>query len=207
LAPPGQIGDPDPEVRPRDWIIAILGLERVKKRSMQLRVFVFSIMVSAIGIPAISATPIEKGMSMSVMTQAAQTAEPVSPAATDKAAIAALDVEFQRAVKVNDAATIDRILHRDYWLVLGNGNVVTRDELIEEARQRTIEYEVQDEVPGTQQVRVWGDTGVVTAKLQIKGKQAGKSFSRTLWFSDTYVRTEEGWKYAFAQASLPLPQE
>jgi ketosteroid isomerase-like protein len=127
--------------------------------------------------------------------------------AADAASIAQLDLEFQHAVKVNDAAAMDRILHKDYWLVLGNGTVVTREELLDEARARRIEYEVQDEVPGSQKVRVWGDTAVVTAKLRIKGRRDGQTFSRTLWFSDTYVRTPSGWKYAFAQASLPLPEQ
>ncbi len=125
--------------------------------------------------------------------------------AADKAAVAELDLAFQRAVKINDAAAIDRILHEDYWLVLGNGTVMTRQELIDEARAKTIDYEIQDEVPGTQKVRVWNDTAVVTAKLNIKGRSNGKEFSRSLWFSDTYVRTSGGWKYAFAQASLPMP--
>ncbi|HEX6661495.1 MAG TPA: nuclear transport factor 2 family protein [Sphingomicrobium sp.] len=127
--------------------------------------------------------------------------------AADEELISALDLEFQRAVKANDARTMDRILHDQYYLVLGNGTVVSRQELIEEARSRRIDYEVQDEVPGTQRVRIWGDTGVVTAKLKIKGRRDGQVFTRTLWFSDTYVRTAEGWKYAFAQASLPLPNE
>jgi hypothetical protein len=52
-----------------------------------------------------------------------------------------------------------------------------------------------------------GDTGVVTAKLWIKGTRDGVPFDRTLWFSDTYVRTKGGWKYVFGQASLPLPKE
>jgi ketosteroid isomerase-like protein len=125
----------------------------------------------------------------------------------DEELISALDLEFQRAVKVNDARTIDRILHDQYFLVLGNGTVVTRQELIEEAQSRRVEYEVQDEVPGTQMVRIWDDTATVTAKLKIKGRRDGQAFDRTLWFSDTYVRTAEGWKYAFAQASLPLPNE
>lgn len=140
-------------------------------------------------------------------TTLALAAMPQPTLTADQAAIAALDLEFQRAVKANDAATIDRILHPDYWLVLGNGTVVTREELIREAEARTIDYEIQDEVPGTQHVRLWGDTGVVTAKLRIKGRRNGRTFSRSLWFSDTYVRTEAGWKYAFAQASLPLLED
>jgi hypothetical protein len=31
-----------------------------------------------------------------------------------------------------------------------------------------VSYEKQDEVPGTQTVRVWGDTAVVTALLWLK---------------------------------------
>ena len=144
---------------------------------------------------------------MMALSPAPQSVSSRGAEATDRAEIAALDLAYQRAVKSNDAETIDRILHRDYWLVLGNGDVVSRDELLEEARQRSTRYEIQDEVPGSQQVRVWGDTGVVTAKLRIKGRRGDHGFSRTLWFSDTYVRTPNGWKYAFAQASLPLPEE
>ena len=50
------------------------------------------------------------------------------------------------------------------------------------------------------------DTAVVTAKLRLKYTTGGKPFDRTLWFSDTYVRTPDGWRYAFGQASLALPQ-
>lgn len=125
--------------------------------------------------------------------------------ADDSTSVAALDLAFQAAVKRNDAATMDQILHESFALVLGNGTVISRDELLDSARRREIEYEIQDEDAGTQTVRVWGDTAVVTARLWIKGKKAGQPFERRLWFSDTYVRTPDGWRYAFAQASLPLP--
>jgi len=123
----------------------------------------------------------------------------------DRKAVAALDTEFQAAVKHNDVATIDRILHESMILILGDGRVVTREDHLQEARERSIQYEVQDEDPGTQVVRVWGDTAVVTARLWIKGTMNGESIDRRLWFSDTYVRTPRGWKYAFGQASLKLP--
>jgi ketosteroid isomerase-like protein len=124
----------------------------------------------------------------------------------DKAAVASLDTEYQAAVKRNDAQTMDRIMHEQFLLVLGDGRTVSRQDLIEEARQQHLSYEQQDEETGTQVVRVWGDTAVVTAKLWIKGSRDGVIFERKLWFSDTYVRTPTGWKYAFGQASLSLPQ-
>lgn len=125
---------------------------------------------------------------------------------SDHDVVAALDLEFQAAVKCNDADTMDRILHPQYALVLGDGRVVAREKLLQEARSARCTFEIQDELPGTQTVRVWGDTAAVTALLRIKGESPDGPFDRTLWFSDTYVRTASGWRYAFAQASLPLPK-
>ena len=123
----------------------------------------------------------------------------------DEQAVARLDTEFQAAVKRNDAATIDRILDQRFVLVLGDGRTETREQLLDEARRKLILYEQQDEEAGTQTVRVWGDTAVVTAKLWIKGTRDGVAFDRKLWFSDTYVRTPTGWRYFFGQAGAPLP--
>jgi len=132
-----------------------------------------------------------------------------SSAKDDPAAvIAALDTEYQAAVERNDWQAMDRILHPDFTLVLGNGNVYSRADLIESARDRHIEYEKQVEMPGTQTVRVFGDdTATVTALLWLKGtrKKDATTFEYKLWFSDTYVRTKDGWRYAFGQASLRLP--
>jgi len=126
----------------------------------------------------------------------------------DAKIVAALDTEFQAAVKRNDAATIGRILADDMILVTGRGAVFTAKQQVQDARDQVRTYEQQDEEPGTQTVRVWGDTAVVTALLWIKGTaKDGKPFDYKLWFSDTYARTPAGWKYVFGQASLPLPKE
>ena len=125
----------------------------------------------------------------------------------DRRAVAALDTEFQAAVKHGDAATIDRIQHPDMVLVLGDGRIVTKADHVRAAREKKVVYEIQDEEPGTQVVRVHGDTAVVTALLRLKGTNEGAPFDRRVWFSDTYVRTPGGWKYFFGQASLRLPDE
>src|SRR6266481_5665908 len=124
----------------------------------------------------------------------------------DVKTVAALDTKYQAAVKSNDAATMDQILADDFVLVTGRGKIFSKADLIESARKKEVTYERQDEEHGTQKVRVWGDTGVVTALLWIKAEQGGKPADYKLWFSDTYVRTPTGWRYVFGQASLPLPQ-
>jgi uncharacterized protein (TIGR02246 family) len=127
----------------------------------------------------------------------------------DRRIVAALDTEYQAAVERNDAETMARILHPDMILVVGRGAVYTREDLLRSARDRDVEYEHQVEDDGTQTVRLYGqDTAIVTARLWLKGvTREGQAIDRRLWFSDTYVRTQGGWRYAFGQASIALPAE
>jgi hypothetical protein len=129
----------------------------------------------------------------------------LAASADDRATVAALDVAYQAAVKASDAAAMDRILHPGFVLVVGSGTVISRADLIAAARRKDPVYEIQDEAPGSQTVRVFGPTAVVTAKLHIRYRVGATLSDRTLWFSDTYVKTPAGWRYAFGQASLPLP--
>jgi len=121
----------------------------------------------------------------------------------DEKTVAALDTEYQAAVKKNDAATMARILADDFLLVTGHGKNYTKADLLDEARSGRVVYEHQEEI--SQSVRVIGDTAVVTAKLWEKGTDSSKPFDYVLWFSDTYVRTAGGWKYVAGQSSIPLP--
>ena len=125
--------------------------------------------------------------------------------AEDEKAVADLDTRYQAAVAKNDAAGMDAILADDFVLVTGRGKAFSKADLLGEAKKASTVYEKQEEMPGTQRVRVWGDTAVVSALLWIKGQREGKPIDYRLWFSDTYVRTKTGWKYVFGQASIALP--
>jgi len=141
-----------------------------------------------------------------VVLQVAVTGKLNASPEQDAKTVAALDTKYQAAVKANDAATMAQILADDFALVTGRGKVYGKADLIDSARKKEVTYERQDEEPGTQKVRVWGDTAVVTALLWIKSMQGDKPADYKLWFSDTYVRTRAGWRYVFGQASLPLPK-
>ena len=124
----------------------------------------------------------------------------------DAHTVAALDTVYQKAVKANDIAIMDRILADDFVLVTDRGASLTKADLIKEAREKRTIYEHQEEGEGTQKVRVWRDTAVVTALLRIKGTRDQNPFDYKVWFSETYVRTATGWRYVFGQASIPLPK-
>ena len=125
-------------------------------------------------------------------------------AVDDEKTVAALDKEYQEAVKNNEVATMDRILADDFILVTGLGKTYRKSDLLEEARSKRMSYERQED--SQQKVRVWGDTAVVTALLWAKGTEDGKPFDYKLWFSDVYLKTGKGWRYVFAQASTRIPE-
>src|SRR5438309_578646 len=82
---------------------------------------------------------------------------------SDKKAVAALDTEYQAAVKRNDAVTMDRILADDFILVVGSGKVYSKADLLKSAGDKDVTYEHQEDTQQT--VRVWGDTAVIAALL------------------------------------------
>src|SRR5438876_7300520 len=141
-------------------------------------------------------------LTLGILVMIGATNQARSPA-DDEKAVAALDTEYQAAVKRNDAATMARILADDFVLVTGKGHICTKADLLKEANDKNVIYEHQED--SNQKVRIWGNTAVVTALLWAKGSDHGKPFEYKLWFSDTYIRTSNGWRYVFAQASLPLP--
>ena len=114
-----------------------------------------------------------------------------------------LDTQYQLAVKTNDAATMDRILADDFTLMTGGGKTYNKVDLLKDAREGKTVYEHQEDTQQT--VRVWCDTAVITALLWEKGVTDGKAFDKKLWFSDVYIKTAKGWRYVFAQSSIPLP--
>lgn len=121
----------------------------------------------------------------------------------DARAVAALDSEFQAAVKINDATTIDRILADDFVLVHGEGQTFTKTDVVKQARDKKTKYERHDVEEGSQKVRVWHDTAVVTETLWVKGSVNGQPVDQKMSVTETYVRTPNGWRYVSGQASIP----
>jgi ketosteroid isomerase-like protein len=123
--------------------------------------------------------------------------------AEDRETLADLDTRYQKAVEQNDAETMAAILADDFVLVEGDGKRSTKADLVNDAKSGKTHYVHQDDSERT--VVVFGDTGIVTAKLRAKGIEDGVKVDYLQWFTDVYLRTPNGWRYVYAQASLSLP--
>jgi len=139
--------------------------------------------------------------SLALMSLAGQT---VASERKDRDIVAGLHAAYQVAAKRNDAATMRRILDDRFVLVLGDGRRYSRADLLAAVATGKTTFERQDDDEGTQTLRVFGDTAVVTAQLWLKGIKDGIAFDRRVWFSDIYIRTPDGWRCAFTQLSPPL---
>jgi ketosteroid isomerase-like protein len=128
---------------------------------------------------------------------------PKPPRTTDAQTVAQLDAVYQSAVKANDVAIMNEILADDFVLITDRGASLTKADLIKEAREKRTIYEHQEVEEGTQKVRIWRDTAVVTALLRIKGTRDQNPFDYKVWSNETYVRTPTGWRYVFGQALKP----
>jgi ketosteroid isomerase-like protein len=124
-------------------------------------------------------------------------------ATADEQRVAALDTQYQAAVLKKDVSTMDRLLSDGFVLVTGKGTAYGKSDLLAEERRGDLVYTHQEDKQQT--VRVWGDTAVVTALLHVAGTDKGQPFDYNLWFSDVYLRTPQGWRYTFGQASIRLP--
>ncbi len=116
----------------------------------------------------------------------------------DRKQLLQLDAELQAAVKANDVAALQRLLPEDFVLIGSSGKAYHKADMLAEARSGDYQYGIQEDTE--QNVRIWGDTAVITAKLHAKGTEHGLPFDYFVLFSDTYTRTSEGWRYVFGQA-------
>jgi ketosteroid isomerase-like protein len=128
---------------------------------------------------------------------------PKPPRTIDEQTVARLDAVYQSAVKANDVAIMDEILADDFVLVTDRGASLTKADVIKEAQEKRTIYEHQEVEEGTQKVRIWRDTAVVTALLRVKGARDKNPFEYKVWVSETYVRTPIGWRYVFGQPLKP----
>jgi ketosteroid isomerase-like protein len=128
---------------------------------------------------------------------------PKPPRTMDAATVAKLDTLYQSAVKGNDVAIMNEILADDFVLVTDRGASLTKADVIKEAREKRTIYEHQEVEEGTQKVRIWRDTAVVTVLLRIKGTKDQNPFDYKVWLNETYVRTPTGWRYVFGQSLKP----
>lgn len=103
-----------------------------------------------------------------------------------------------------DRAAFDRIVADDAVITYGNGSVGNKSQAIAEIKAPAdSSYSLTgDDI----QVRVYGDTAVVTGRVTEKGRFNGQNLNSQSRYTDVWVRRNGRWQVVAAQ-NTRLPQE
>lgn len=112
-----------------------------------------------------------------------------------------LEKDRAAAVVKNDVATLDKQTADDYTLITMNGQMSSKSQMLDNfktGKSKVTSNEVSD-----LNVRVYGDTAVVTGKAEVKGTLGGQDANGTVMFTRVYVKKGGRWQsVAFQQTRV-----
>jgi hypothetical protein len=113
-----------------------------------------------------------------------------------------LDLEKQAkdAAIHRDAAFSERTLADDYVAISPLGQVISKADTIAARKTAQLRYDSIDVTDMV--VRLYGNTAVVTARADVKGKELGEEFSGPYRFTRVWVRRNGHWLTVSYQATV-----
>lgn len=129
---------------------------------------------------------------------------PAQTAATPQSVqmVRALEERRFAAMMRRDTEALAAMLADDLTYAHSSGQLETKGQFLESIRSGAIQYTAI--LPEGLDVRLYGDTAVVTGKGTFKVRMQGEDRSLQLRFTDVYVRRGDGWQMV-AWQSTRLP--
>jgi uncharacterized protein DUF4440 len=113
------------------------------------------------------------------------------------------DVQLNESIKNNEPAKAGAIYAEDFILTTSSGKTKSKSDLLGEIGSPDLKLEVNE--TENVKVRVLNATAVLTGKLHQKGSYKGQAFNVFVLVTDTWVKTDSGWKLLAGHATL-LPK-
>jgi ketosteroid isomerase-like protein len=105
--------------------------------------------------------------------------------------------EFSQAVATNDAAAIERFVADDWVIVDADGRVIDRAQFFNVIESGALSHESMESTDV--EVRLHGDTAVVTGITTSKGQFMGQGFATRERATDVLARLDGRWLCVFSQ--------
>ena len=102
-----------------------------------------------------------------------------------------------------DVAALEEILSEDLTYVHATATFETKTEFLRRLRTGELKYQAMD--PESQDVRVYGSTGVVTGIARVQVLSGGKPLTFRMRYTDVYVKRGNRWQMVAWQATR-LPE-
>jgi ketosteroid isomerase-like protein len=125
--------------------------------------------------------------------------QPFGDPAGDERELTQLVKELNEAVVRADIAVLERVLHEDYVHSRPGGVVEDRAQYLENRKTRRVQFEslVPDEI----NVRVYGDTAIMTGRSTAKGKDQYGTMDEQRRWTRVLVRRDGGWQFVHFQGT------
>ena len=114
-----------------------------------------------------------------------------------------LESQWRTAMIQNDVATVNRLLADDYLGINPNGTLETKADALATRRSGTVK--ISSIEPDNIKVRVYGDTAVVTSRVDVVGHDGEHDISGRYRYTRVYNRRSGEWKVVSFEASRILP--
>jgi len=129
---------------------------------------------------------------ISVLSACGEAKKATVDAATAEKEVRAVNEEYDRAMKQQDAAAIEKLYAEDTKVVESNGKLLTKADVIATAKAGETKYDEGQSSDIT--VRVHGDTAVVNGKWTQKGTVKGQAFAGALQYTTVYMKHDGKWQ-------------
>jgi ketosteroid isomerase-like protein len=117
----------------------------------------------------------------------------------------ALENKWNAAYKRGDVATMDTLLAEDFIITVEDGSTFSKSGYIAENARPTLHVEIS-EMSGLN-VRMHGNTAVVTGAYHEKGVSKGKPYEYHDRFTDVWMNINGKWQVIASHYSLPSSQQ
>ena len=127
----------------------------------------------------------------------------VSNDARTKDEILELERQRNRAIISGDAVALERMTSDDYTFITLRGELRTKAEIVQGFKSGSFHYDSRE--ISDLNVRVYGNTAIVTGRSIQKGKENGKDYSGDYRFTRVYVKQDGRWQTVALQTTLIQP--
>lgn len=117
--------------------------------------------------------------------------------------IRGLEDERNRAIVRGDASALERMTADDYTFITLRGELRTKSEIVKGFQSGSFKYDSR--TISDLNVRVYGDTAIVTGRSTQKGSENGKDYSGDYRFTRVYVKQKGRWMTVALQTTLIQP--
>ncbi len=108
-----------------------------------------------------------------------------------------LEKEFEKAVVSNDPDAIGKFLSDDWMIIDPDGGVIDKARFLGVIKSGMLTHELMES--SDSQIRVYGDSAIVTAITKTKGKFAGQPLATEERATDCFVKRNGRWQCGFSQ--------